>query len=138
MELIRQEATENNVEVVTALDDRIPPFSFDPNQFKQALLNILVNALDATKEGDTIQGGDGVRRFTGADLGERHRHRHQRGGEIGDLQAFFTTKTRGSGLGLACVERIIRDHRGDVVVTSEAGKGTEFRISLPVDDSRQT
>ncbi|HWR89776.1 MAG TPA: ATP-binding protein, partial [Dissulfurispiraceae bacterium] len=138
VELIRQEATENNVEVVTALDDRIPPFSFDPNQFKQALLNILVNALDATKEGDTIRVAtefvDSRAQISVKDTGTGISEEVT--SEI--FKPFFTTKTRGSGLGLACVERIIRDHRGDVTVTSEAGKGTEFRISLPVDDSRQT
>jgi len=49
------------------------------------------------------------------------------------FKPFFTTKTRGSGLGLACVERIVREHGGDVAVRSEPGRGTEFAISLPLE-----
>jgi len=45
---------------------------------------------------------------------------------------FFTTKTRGTGLGLAIVSRIIEDHGGIINVESETGRGTKFRIRLPV------
>ncbi|HET6364548.1 MAG TPA: ATP-binding protein, partial [Nitrospirota bacterium] len=45
---------------------------------------------------------------------------------------FFTTKTGGTGLGLAIVERIIEDHGGTIDVESETGRGTKFRIRLPV------
>jgi len=48
------------------------------------------------------------------------------------LDPFFTTKTRGTGLGLAIVSRIIEDHGGIINVESETGRGTKFRIRLPV------
>jgi signal transduction histidine kinase len=51
------------------------------------------------------------------------------------FKPFFTTKTRGSGLGLACVERVVREHGGDIAVKSQLGKGTEFLISLPLERS---
>lgn len=130
VELVRQEATENNVEVVMELDERITPFKFDEQQLRQALLNILVNAIDATKEGDTIK--IATKAFdsrvcimiedTGAGMSK------DMVAEI--FKPFFTTKTRGSGLGLACVERIVKDHRGDISVRSEIGGGTEFVITL--------
>ncbi len=132
VELIRQEATENNVEVIMSLDERIASFKFDAQQFKQALLNIIVNSLDASKAGDSIKisteafdlrvsimvkdTGMGISNKTVSEI----------------FKPFFTTKTRGAGLGLACVERIIKDHNGDIVVKSEIGKGTEFVITLPV------
>ncbi|MCI0468674.1 MAG: ATP-binding protein, partial [Nitrospirae bacterium] len=130
-ELVRQEATENNVEVIMNLDERTPLFRFDAQQFKQALLNIIVNSLDATKAGDTIRIGTDVFdsrvrvkiKDTGAGISE------ETASEI--FKPFFSTKTRGSGLGLACVERIVKDHKGDISVRSEIGKGTEFIITLP-------
>ncbi|MBI5212661.1 MAG: HAMP domain-containing protein [Nitrospirae bacterium] len=132
VELIRQEATENNVEVIMSLDERIPPFKFDAQQLKQALLNIIVNSLDVTKAGDTVKITTGsfdsralvVVKDTGAGI---------RGDVISEIfKPFFTTKTRGSGLGLACVERIVKDHKGEISVKSEIDRGTEFIITMPV------
>lgn len=131
-ELVRQEATENNVDVLTHLDEKAPPFCFDTQQMKQALLNILVNALEVTKEGDVIsivsEVFDSRVRIVIKDSGMGMSEE-----TISNMfKPFFTTKTRGSGLGLACVERIIRDHKGEISVTSEPGKGTAFTIVLPV------
>jgi sensor histidine kinase regulating citrate/malate metabolism len=132
VELIRQEATENNIEVIMSLDERIAPFKFDAQQFKQALLNIIVNSLDATKAGDTIKISTEVFdsrvsimvKDTGMGIS------NEIVSEI--FKPFFTTKTRGTGLGLACVERIVKDHKGEISVKSEVGNGTEFRIILPI------
>jgi two-component system sensor histidine kinase HydH len=131
VELVRQEATEKNVEVAASVDSAIAPFYFDPHQFKQALLNLLVNAIEATKEGDSVK----IKAFlmgqnvvvSVSDTGE---------GMTEEVVAnifkpFFTTKTRGTGLGLACVERIVKDHHGEITVKSTVGKGTEFIITLP-------
>lgn len=132
VDLVRQEATENNVEVLVALDTRIPAFRFDPNQVKQALLNILVNSLDATAAGGTI------RISSAAEDGKAYVKIQDNGTGITQdvmseiFKPFYTTKTRGSGLGLACVERIVREHRGEVSVRSERDKGTEFRVALPL------
>ncbi len=131
VELVRQEATEKNVEVAASVDSAIAPFYFDPHQFKQALLNLLVNAIEATKDGDSVK----IKAFlmgqnvvvSVSDTGE---------GMTEEVVAnifkpFFTTKTRGTGLGLACVERIVKDHHGEITVKSTVGKGTEFTITLP-------
>lgn len=132
IELVRQEATENNVEVIMEVDEKVLPFKFDFQQMKQAFLNILVNSLDATKAGDTIKIITGIDEAnvivkiqdSGMGMSEE---------TICDIfKPFYTTKTRGSGLGLACVERIIKDHKGDITVRSEAGMGTEFTITLPL------
>jgi two-component system sensor histidine kinase HydH len=133
--LVRQEATEGGVELHLFLDERVPPIPLDAQQFRQALLNILVNALAATKHGGTVTILTGVADLrvrvivvdTGAGIGDD---------VVKDIfKPFFTTKTRGSGLGLACVERVVREHGGDIAVKSQLGIGTEFAISLPLERS---
>ncbi len=131
-ELIRQEACENNVDLTLSLDSAVPQFQFDAQQFKQALLNLLVNALDATEAGDTVSISTAlvdsrvlvVVKDTGKGMSDA---------AIADIfKPFYTTKTRGSGLGLACVERIVKDHCGEIAVKSGEGLGTEFEITLPL------
>ena len=131
IELIRREAIERNVEVVVDLDNRMPPFSFDYAQIKQALLNLFVNSLDATRPGGTItvfteavnSTANIVIKDTGAGIKKE---------DLGKIfKPFFTTKTRGSGLGLAIVERIVKEHNGYISVESEEGRGSTFRIALP-------
>ena len=61
---------------------------------------------------------------TGAGIGPEHLEKI--------FEPFFTTKTGGTGLGLAIVYRIIEDHGGTIAVESKPGKGTTFRIRLPM------
>ncbi len=133
--LVRDEAAEDGVKLALSLDERVPRVQLDPQQFRQALLNVLVNALAATGEGDEVSVRTGVSdqrvRIAVVDTGEG----------IGEdvlrdmFKPFFTTKTRGSGLGLACVERVVREHGGEVAVKSQLGEGTELTISLPLERS---
>ena len=132
VELIRQEATDRNIEVIVLTDENLPPISCDVSAMKQALLNLLLNAIDASTAGNTIslateRTRDGIRlsvQDTGAGMAED---------QIANIfKPFYTTKTRGSGLGLAIVDRIIKEHRGTITVESKAGTGTRFTIELPI------
>ena len=130
--LMRQEAREEDKEILLQTDESLRPFRFDVHQIKQALLNLLVNAVDATEPGDSITirtvardgMADVIIKDTGAGIP---------GTVLPEIfRPFYTTKTRGSGLGLPCVERIVRDHGGDIRVTSEPDAGSEFLISIPM------
>ena len=131
-ELIRQEATDRNIEVVVLTDENIPNPLCDASAMKQALLNLLINALDASREGDTISittdfAGSHVKisvQDTGSGM--------NRETMVNIFKPFYTTKTRGSGLGLAVVDRVVKEHKGSIGVESEIGRGTRFSIELPL------
>jgi two-component system sensor histidine kinase HydH len=116
--LVRQEATDRNIELAVLTDDHALPVGCDISQLKQALLNLLVNA---ESSGSSM-------RISVQDTGAGIPH-----AELEKIfKPFYTTKTRGAGLGLAIVERIVKEHRGEISVTSTGGAGTTFVIDLPV------
>ncbi|MGB9710269.1 MAG: ATP-binding protein [Thermodesulfovibrio sp.] len=132
IKLIETEVKEEGKILNIEFDNSIPEFYFDNHQLKQAILNLLVNAMDATKKGDSITvktlKKDSKVLITISDTGM---------GIPEELlnkifEPFFTTKTTGSGLGLACVERIIKNHDGSITVNSKKNGGTEFIIELPL------
>ena len=104
----------------------------DPQQFRQAIWNLCLNAVQAMPEGGELRVGasvhDGRLEVRVTDTGE--------GITTEDLphvfEPFFSTKDQGTGLGLALVHRIVQDHGGDVEVQSVPGAGTTFVVSLPV------
>jgi two-component system sensor histidine kinase PilS (NtrC family) len=111
----------------------------DPQQFRQAIWNLCINALEAMPAGGELRIGAGVvtQRKTRklevwvADTGtgidpESLPH---------IFEPFFSTKPEGSGIGLALVHRVIQDHGGDIEVRSEPGVGTTFTLRLPLAES---
>jgi len=111
----------------------LPPFSFDVDQVKQVLLNLIANALDAVPAGGRIVIATARKErhavITVADTGP--------GIPADDIpllfEPFFSRKSAGTGLGLSIAQRIIEDHHGTIDVTSVPGEGTLFTISLPLD-----
>ena len=107
---------------------RVP---LDPAQIKQALVNLIKNAMQAmTKSGvltvSTGSGREGVWvsvSDTGCGIPGEQLNRI--------FEPFFTTKKKGSGLGLMIVQRIVREHDGLIKLESHPGRGTTFRIWLP-------
>ena len=106
----------------------------DETQLSQALLNILLNAIQAMPEGGHIW----------IDLTESSRWKDHVEIIIRDngpgiapdrlsriFIPFFTTKVKGTGLGLAVVQKIIQNHQGHIEVESHEGQGALFRIHLP-------
>jgi signal transduction histidine kinase len=103
----------------------------DPDMLKQAILNLVTNALEAMKSGGNLVlsalCGDGTITLEVADDGP---------GIPPDLrdkvfQLYFTTKPKGSGIGLAMTYRAVQLHNGTIDFTSEDGRGTTFRLQFP-------
>jgi two-component system, NtrC family, sensor histidine kinase HydH len=130
VDLIRQEATDRNLELIVLKDENLPLMPCDFSRIKQALLNLLINAMDASTEGDTISVfteafGSGVQiiiQDTGKGMSAEETENI--------FKPFYSTKTRGSGLGLAIVDRIIKEHGGELEVDSMPGKGTRFIMTI--------
>jgi len=111
------------------------PIIADPNQLKQALLNIILNAVDAMPAGGTLTISTSLRKNTYIISIK------DTGGGIApkDLKQifdpFFTKKEQGTGLGLAITHGIVEQHNGKITVASKLEQGTEFIIHLPSENS---
>src|SRR5579863_9387555 len=118
------------------LADDVPDVLVDRPLLKQALLNLLVNAVEAMPQGGQLflslrrrsEMAEIEIRDTGRGIPPEHRQRI--------FQLFFTTRPGGSGIGLASAFRTIQLHNGSIEFESEVGQGTTFRIDLPL--ARQT
>jgi len=126
-----------NIQLIKELSPDVPPLICDADQIQQALLAILINAVEAMPEGGRLKVVTRLR----ADQDERWLEIEINDTGVGIPQEimarlfepFFTTKQdkKGVGLGLSVVYGIIRRHHGKIDVQSEVGRGTTFVVSLP-------
>jgi signal transduction histidine kinase len=140
IDFILPQAQAARVRVLTSLTPDDPKCRLDVNLFKQALLNLLLNAIQAMPSTPTRQGGElFVRTLMAKDCAILYVSdtgvgiTHENLPHIFD--AYFTTKKGGTGLGLPTTRRIIEEHNGHIAVTSEIGRGTSFRVDLPLAQS---
>jgi signal transduction histidine kinase len=129
--LLEAEAQARAVRLTTQLPASLPLLFLDRQQMQQALLNVLLNALQATPPGGTVQvtaeaGAPGIR-ITITDQGS---------GIASEMlerifDPYFTTKPEGTGLGLPIALRIIQAHGGTLDVRSSPGQGTTVDVHLP-------
>lgn len=131
VDLIRNEFDEKGVNLSIELDETLPDALIDQNQIKQVLINLLINALDATDSGGSVRivtgSSNGRIMVSVIDSG--------RGIKKEDIKnifnPFFTTKTSGTGLGLAISERIAKEHGGEITVESNEKRGSRFSLFIP-------
>ncbi len=120
------------IHVAQLLPIGIPQVFVDRDLLKQAILNLVLNAVEAMPQGGQLQltlsrRGE-VAEITVADTGKGIPVENRQ--KI--FQLFFTTRPGGSGIGLASTFRIVQLHNGSIDFTSEVGRGTTFRIELPL------
>jgi signal transduction histidine kinase len=136
LELLRPELDNRGLTVKTKLASRLPLAPLDVTQMQQVLVNLVKNAMQAMTKGGTLtlqtgEGSDGVWLSvadTGGGIPQEQINRI--------FEPFFTTKKKGSGLGLMIVQRIIRAHGGRIELESDLGRGTTFRIWLPLHERK--
>jgi len=119
------------------------PVEVDPDQLGQAIGNMVINAFQAMPDGGKIHiAGKNMGEVPGLETGVLYIQLDIQDQGVGiaeqDLprifDPYFTTKAKGSGLGLAVAYSVISKHKGQVAVESTVGSGTTFRIFLPACD----
>jgi PAS domain S-box-containing protein len=136
LELLRPELDNRRLQVKTRLGRQIAPVPLDPVQIQQVLVNLIKNAMQAMTKGGTLtlqtgEGPDGVWvsvSDTGGGIPQEQLNRI--------FEPFYTTKKKGSGLGLMIVQRIVRAHGGRIGLESQLERGTTFRIWLPFQEKK--
>lgn len=130
--LISPQSILNNVQVFIEAEEELPMISCEENQLKQVFLNLLKNAIDAMPKGGDIyikvknkEDGKISIRIIDQGIGIPK----ERIPTLGE--PFYTTKEKGTGLGLMTCFKIIESHSGELIIQSEVGKGTTIEILLP-------
>jgi two-component system, sporulation sensor kinase E len=137
LEFVRPELDQAEVRIESSLSDTVPSLLIDSRYIKQALLNLIKNAVAAMPGGGVLRVGTeraGKEVYvrisdTGTGIPE----------QIMDkiFEPYFTTKPFGTGLGLTIVFKIVKEHFGDISVSSRVGGGTTVTLALPVPQSEK-
>ncbi len=123
------------IDLRTNIDENLPAFAFDQDALHQILLNILLNALQATPSGgrvELIAGTTSLRRGAAVRIAVRDTGTGISGDVRRVFEPFYTTKPAGSGLGLAVTQKLVQGHGGWIEVESTPDKGSTFSIYFPL------
>ncbi len=143
MDFVEHQIRKQEVTVLKDIENNLPSIIGDPDQLQQVFLNLILNAIQSMPEGGTLRLSasreytskkgleDGPQEYyivvciedTGAGIESEVIHNI--------FNPFFTTKDKGTGLGLTISQGIVQDHEGWIDVESERGKGSTFKVYLP-------
>lgn len=131
LDFVEHSAAEQGVEIVRYLDPDLPSINLDGETLYSALLNLVINALQAMPDGGTLmartrESRNGVALGlidTGCGMNQET--------ALHMFDAFYSTKQNGSGLGLPLAQKIIEAHLARIDVQSELGHGSQFTIEFP-------
>ena len=132
LDFMKFEIAGAGITVDTDLAKANPQILMDERYMKQAVLNILKNAISAMPDGgmlrvQTVQKGNELLlkiSDTGVGIPDEHMEKI--------FEPYFTTKDFGSGLGLTLVYKIVKEHMGDIEINSKVGEGTSITLRFPV------
>ncbi|HZL91808.1 MAG TPA: ATP-binding protein [Pirellulaceae bacterium] len=131
LDLYAAAAKEQGIEVVRYLDADLPSIQLNAETLQAALVNLVKNAVEAMPDGGQLIARTRLTRTgvaldlidTGCGMDERT--------AVKMFEAFYSTKSGGSGLGLPTAQKIIEAHGGRISVHSEKGRGTQFTLEFP-------
>jgi len=132
IDLLGTEMERRGIRVRTSFDPELPALPCDRGLLRQAVTNLLVNAEQAMPDGGEVivksqrDGDQAIIDIIDMGIGIPPQNLPK------IFELYFTTKKGGSGLGLATTKRIVEEHGGRIEVSSEIGKGTQFRIRIPL------
>ena len=137
LEFVQYELQTSDIELEFDPGESLPKIELDEKYLKQALMNIVKNAIAAMPEGgrlvvSTERANDEIRlRIADTGLGMSQ--------DVAEkiFEPYFTTKDYGSGIGLTLVYKVIKEHMGDVYVETEEGTGTSFTLTFPIPQREQ-
>lgn len=133
---LKAEIENRRIEVKVSGGSNVPAVLVDEGQIKQVFYNLVKNAMEAMPDGGhlgiAVSADDAWLRIDFIDSGMGIPAEAL--GRIFD--AYHTTKKKGTGLGLMIVQRIVKEHGGQIEVSSKEGEGTRFRIMLPLAERR--
>jgi signal transduction histidine kinase len=133
LEAVRQGTGTSEIDVEVSLDEVVPPLLCDVRLLRQAIMNLVTNAIQAPERKGPVRitvamADDSRVRLTviddGAGISEEIAQRI--------FRPFFTTRPTGTGLGLAVVQRIVHAHGGELVHRATPGGGATFEVRLPL------
>ena len=132
LDFMKFELAEAGITVDTDSAKASPQILMDERYMKQAVINILKNAISAMPDGGTLRvqtvqkGNELLLKIsdTGAGIPDEYMDKV--------FEPYFTTKDFGSGLGLTLVYKIVKEHMGDIEINSKVGEGTSITLSFPV------
>lgn len=137
VELLSEKINDADIRMVRKMSPGLPKVSMNYEKIQQAILNLLLNAIDAMPAGGELTIETGLSRRLGRkavrveikDSGQGVSPEH----ETKIFEPFFSTKTKGTGLGLSNVKKIIEAHDGRIEMRSRPGHGTRMRLLLPLE-----
>jgi PAS domain S-box-containing protein len=134
--VMKHEIKDRRMLVETDFPKDIPAVAVDDTQVKQVFFNVIKNALQAMEDGGILKiGTQQSDRFVSVIIEDNGPGIDPE--KLGAIyEPYHTTKTEGTGLGMMIVQRIMRDHGGEIEINSEQGRGTRLILRFPREDAR--
>jgi PAS domain S-box-containing protein len=139
--LLRSEASRHSVSILTELSEDLPRVVADRVQLQQVLMNLMLNGIEAMQDTKTegqltiksamAEGGELLISVSDTGVGLPREQADQ------IFNAFFSTKTQGTGMGLSISRSIVESHGGRLWATSNSGRGATFNFTLPSEGAQE-